>query len=571
MEKAFVYQSENFEDEILFPELRQDFSVSSNSEGISSSPSTNSSVTPDMKETETLLLFHKPRGSKGVWHQVKFRDKIRVTKGKGKRIRLQCSISQSIDLKHLSILLVDLDKNCFFRPFDHFSIENSKLEHDILEVDLKLYTACKRLKFSIQTTYPQRKILGQSVEFGTHNSGGILKETKVKSEQTTDQSDKENFDLVFPLQTSSFEIKNEMDQLPNLISQPLQTNANNSIPDYDEYGHQVFQNSQKKRKHRESSQLSLFNETEVNDDQFERTTILEGSLDVRGTVRARAFSQMSDLRLKTDIKDIVDAIKIVSSLQGKTYRWKNGEENGNRVIGLIAQEVQRVLPEVVKEDENGFLSVSYSEILPILIEAFKELLDQQKHDKQEVQLQIQELKQQLDSIMTELDKRDMAQADPSNLDQLLQKIAFASQNLSLSEANGIHIRKSRLFIFMFSILFLVSSVFVIIGSLLTSNNFSFSTCFPSSDCLKAENQTSSISIQTPNPGNPTGTHTGNRTGNIPTTNEITTSPLGEMNPYYVLGISLICFGILGILISFVGIYWSIRKISKKPFKQEIEL
>lgn len=298
---------------------------------------------------------------------------------------------------------------------------------------------------------------------------------------------------------------------------------------------------------------------------------------------------MSDLRLKTDIKDIVDAIKIVSSLQGKTYRWKNGEENGNRVIGLIAQEVQRVLPEVfksiyyfliltfyyffqvVKEDENGFLSVSYSEILPILIEAFKELLDQQKHDKQEVQLQIQELKQQLDSIMTELDKRDMAQADPSNLDQLLQKIAFASQNLSLSEANGIHIRKSRLFIFMFSILFLVSSVFVIIGSLLTSNNFSFSTCFPSSDCLKAENQASPISTQTPNPGNPTGTHTGNRTGNIPTTNEITTSPLGEMNPYYVLGISLICFGILGILISFVGIYWSIRKISKKPFKQEIEL
>lgn len=58
-----------------------------------------------------------------MWHQVKFRDKIRVTKGKGKRIRLQCSISQSIDLKHLSILLVDLDKNCFFRPFDHFSIE----------------------------------------------------------------------------------------------------------------------------------------------------------------------------------------------------------------------------------------------------------------------------------------------------------------------------------------------------------------------------------------------------------------------------------------------------------------
>lgn len=106
-----------------------------------------------------------------------------------------------------------------------------------------------------------------------------------------------------------------------------------------------MKNSDKKRKHEEplfSSQIP----------PATQTTIVNGSLDVRGNVRAYSFTQFSDLRLKTDIEDIVDAIKIVTSLQGKTYRWRNGEENGNRVIGLIAQEVQKVLPEVQKKKKH---------------------------------------------------------------------------------------------------------------------------------------------------------------------------------------------------------------------------
>lgn len=108
---------------------------------------------------------------------------------------------------------------------------------------------------------------------------------------------------------------------------------------------------QKKRKYEAQTEnfqfqnpnLGVYGESDINSSP---TTLLEGNLDVRGTVRARAFSQMSDLRLKSDVQEIVDAIKIVSSLQGKTYKWKNSESSGNRVIGLIAQEVQKVLPEV---------------------------------------------------------------------------------------------------------------------------------------------------------------------------------------------------------------------------------
>jgi hypothetical protein len=81
-------------------------------------------------------------------------------------------------------------------------------------------------------------------------------------------------------------------------------------------------------------------------------TLVPGSLEVRDVVRARGYLQFSDLRLKTNVNDIVDAVDIVSRLKGKTYEWKPGfvdrEHGGKRVIGLIAQEVQKVLPEVLQ-------------------------------------------------------------------------------------------------------------------------------------------------------------------------------------------------------------------------------
>lgn len=68
---------------------------------------------------------------------------------------------------------------------------------------------------------------------------------------------------------------------------------------------------------------------------------------------------------------------------------------GRRVIGLIAQQVQQVIPEVVHEDSLGFLSVSYTELVPIIIEAFKDHMRQYNTDKKEIQDQIQELKEKI--------------------------------------------------------------------------------------------------------------------------------------------------------------------------------
>lgn len=76
----------------------------------------------------------------------------------------------------------------------------------------------------------------------------------------------------------------------------------------------------------------------------------------------------SDARLKTNIQTIEDPLSLINELRGVRY-----VKDGNLNIGVIAQEVQQVLPEVVHEDENGMLSVAYGNIVGLLIEAIKEL------------------------------------------------------------------------------------------------------------------------------------------------------------------------------------------------------
>ena len=76
----------------------------------------------------------------------------------------------------------------------------------------------------------------------------------------------------------------------------------------------------------------------------------------------------SDERLKTDITTIQNALQLVESMRGVNYTMI---ETGKRKVGLIAQEVQQILPEVVSEKEH--LGVAYGNIVGVLVEAIKEL------------------------------------------------------------------------------------------------------------------------------------------------------------------------------------------------------
>lgn len=88
-----------------------------------------------------------------------------------------------------------------------------------------------------------------------------------------------------------------------------------------------------------------------------------------------AFSA-SDISLKTDIVKIDQALSKVNSLDGVSFLWNDratGKDGSQRQAGVIAQQVQKVLPEAVQLREDGNLGVAYEKLVPLLIEAIKDL------------------------------------------------------------------------------------------------------------------------------------------------------------------------------------------------------
>jgi hypothetical protein len=96
-------------------------------------------------------------------------------------------------------------------------------------------------------------------------------------------------------------------------------------------------------------------------------------LDVSGTIRATGdVIAYSDARVKENVKTIEAPLDLVTKLRGVTYTRKDTEDKSEKV-GVIAQEVLKVLPQVVQQDDNGNYSVAYGNIVGVLIEAIKEL------------------------------------------------------------------------------------------------------------------------------------------------------------------------------------------------------
>jgi ABC-type transporter Mla subunit MlaD len=106
------------------------------------------------------------------------------------------------------------------------------------------------------------------------------------------------------------------------------------------------------------------------------TTASGVSGEIRATGDITAFYS-SDIRLKENIQPIQNALEKVESISGNTYDWKKGYEElhshkGNDV-GVIAQEIEAILPQIVTNRDNGYKAVQYEKIVPLLIEAIKEL------------------------------------------------------------------------------------------------------------------------------------------------------------------------------------------------------
>ncbi len=115
-------------------------------------------------------------------------------------------------------------------------------------------------------------------------------------------------------------------------------------------------------------------------------------LDVAGTVKASAVDYNSDARLKQNVNPITNADEILLQLNPVSYFWnESGKKKGGNAqlqYGLIAQEVEKVLPNIVNTDSEGYKSVNYNELIPLLL---KNAQEQDKKIK-ELQKQIEQLK-----------------------------------------------------------------------------------------------------------------------------------------------------------------------------------
>ncbi len=101
------------------------------------------------------------------------------------------------------------------------------------------------------------------------------------------------------------------------------------------------------------------------------------ALDVNGSIEyTGTITGVSDERLKENFLPIENVLTKLQGIQGYSYNMK-GDENMNRQYGVIAQELQKVFPEMVStvDTDKGYLGVSYIQLIPVLLEAIKEQQD----------------------------------------------------------------------------------------------------------------------------------------------------------------------------------------------------
>jgi hypothetical protein len=115
---------------------------------------------------------------------------------------------------------------------------------------------------------------------------------------------------------------------------------------------------------------------------------------VAGKVKANSYTTYSSVRYKDNIKPIQNALGTLRSIEGVTYRWKSSDLKD---IGFIAEDVGKVMPEIVEWESDGInaQSMDYTRIIPVLVEAVKEQQTQVKKQKKMIEQlfeKIEELK-----------------------------------------------------------------------------------------------------------------------------------------------------------------------------------
>jgi hypothetical protein len=88
-----------------------------------------------------------------------------------------------------------------------------------------------------------------------------------------------------------------------------------------------------------------------------------------GQLNSTDYNSLSDRNKKENVETLVDAINVINQINPVSFTWK---DNGNKAYGVIAQEIEEVLPDIVSTSSEGVKSVSYTQIIPFLVQVIQE-------------------------------------------------------------------------------------------------------------------------------------------------------------------------------------------------------
>ena len=121
-----------------------------------------------------------------------------------------------------------------------------------------------------------------------------------------------------------------------------------------------------------------------------------GDINARGVVRANGTALTSDLRYKTNIAPLNNALGDILNLRGVSYdwdreKWPAKNFSDAKQFGFIAQELEKIFPELVTTDTDGYKAVNYVGVVPVLVEAVKtqqKQIDAQKREIEELKARV---------------------------------------------------------------------------------------------------------------------------------------------------------------------------------------
>ncbi|MDM8557312.1 tail fiber domain-containing protein [Candidatus Parabeggiatoa sp. HSG14] len=109
----------------------------------------------------------------------------------------------------------------------------------------------------------------------------------------------------------------------------------------------------------------------ISNDPVLFSVMADGNSYTLNHAHAKSFQTSSDEQLKQNIQTLGGSLAKLAQLRGVRFNWK--EDTEEKQIGLVAQEVEKVFPELVSTDSEGYKSIAYGKLTAVLIEAVKEL------------------------------------------------------------------------------------------------------------------------------------------------------------------------------------------------------